>query len=705
MRKEFGSLPVGTYLVKIKRDNYDGTGDWFKYYVTFPGGTEQYIGAIRFPRLNPSVPASFNNDGGTWTEFWDNNGATLNPVPEWNVSTKVRANGGMIPRTAVSKYSPMPNSDTYAESVGGFVNNTIGGCTVRVHGGTTPWIQTNLWTDFADTGVAIMPSSAAPVVGTGAGQNAGVVLFDYLTGLPSDQRVSLNANTLNFTGTFWTQNAGWCTFGELGANGAKLTGSTDNLSMTGFAWCENAGWISFNPTGSISPGTDVYFTKSTGLFHGFAWSDNLGWISMEGLMTDITAPSPLNFATFSASGSKMFTLNDPSPTVPASGNYEFKITNWDSTTTTLTGASSPNFTHDFRQAKLYYLKITDPFGNSSEGNVQVVADVPSETLDNSHKIALGATETTYTGTFATSKVADGTQVHSLSLKLRDQYGNVVKNESTTDTPAVAIKTVTVSVAFNNTVSKDQVNIGGNAIKYPLGTIGLALGGTDSGTGSEDSGNYKLDIVSYAPTSSGYSFTTPGNNISLHKLTYEVTGVGGTSGQIEKKDKFGTNNLKFSPALYIGSVTNNDNWAIRQGYDSTFTATLLTGTTVPLGTPKVQHILGIYDTSGSYAESTLMSYQNPKVTPGSGTELCNGYMKTITTFNDPKYMTGGSVNDCYRPDSSNILLSNPSSSMSFSWKPTIIYAAPTNSTVKYSSEISYTTGSVSVKYPSYSRTNN
>lgn len=44
-------------------------------------------------------------------------------------------------------------------------------------------------------------------------------------------------------------------------------------------------------------------------------------------------------------------------------------------------------------------------------------------------------------------------------------------------------------------------------------------------------------------------------------------------------------------------------------------------------------------------------------------------------------------------------------MSFSWKPTIIYAAPTNSTVKYNSEISYSNGGQSVVYPSYARSTN
>jgi hypothetical protein len=193
------------------------------------------------------------------------------------------------------------------------------------------------------------------------------------------------------------------------------------------------------------------------------WSDNVGFIAMEGLYLDITPPSASNFSVFTASGSKAFTLasTDESPVVSGVGLYEFKISDWNNDATqygTTTGSVSPSFTHDFRQAKSYSLKITDPFGNSSEGTVQVVADVPADTiiLPIDGFIA-GGSATTYTSTFADSKVADAVQKHSLMIALRDQYGNVVKNESTNDT-AEAIKTVNVRVAFNNNVDINQIDL-------------------------------------------------------------------------------------------------------------------------------------------------------------------------------------------------------------------------------------------------------
>lgn len=59
----------------------------------------------------------------------------------------------------------------------------------------------------------------------------------------------------------------------------------------------------------------------------------------------------------------------------------------------------------------------------------MLADVPSDTLSPTN---IGVPEaSTYTSTFADSnadsKVADAVQTHSMSINLRDQYGNPVIN--------------------------------------------------------------------------------------------------------------------------------------------------------------------------------------------------------------------------------------------------------------------------------------
>lgn len=146
------------------------------------------------------------------------------------------------------------------------------------------------------------------------------------------------------------------------------------------------------------------------------------------------------------------------------------------------------------------------------------------------------------------------------------------------------------------------------------------------------------------------------------------------------------------------MTNADNWAIRQGYATAFSATLVpAGTTTSLVDTKVAHILDI-------DANILITYQDPSNITG-GTKVCDGYSKTVTTFSPGVYtITPTASSACSRPDSSNILMTPTtlSSTMGFSWTPKIIYAAPKNSTVKYSSEISYKNGGVDIKYPSYAR---
>jgi hypothetical protein len=132
LRRDFGSLPSGHYKTRIVRAEYDGVGDWFKYYVTFPGSTEQFIGDMRYPRKTSTVKASFNDNGGQWNEFWDNNGLTLKPVPLLKLNMKMTVNGGKEAVRAIGNYQKMPNSDMYAIAPpGGYVHHDIGATTAR----------------------------------------------------------------------------------------------------------------------------------------------------------------------------------------------------------------------------------------------------------------------------------------------------------------------------------------------------------------------------------------------------------------------------------------------------------------------------------------------------------------------------------------------------------------------------------------------
>jgi hypothetical protein len=158
LRYAAGDLPVGQYTVNMTRTNYDGTGDWFAYYITFPGQAQRYIGSIRFPRASPSIAASFKDGGGSWTEFWNNNGTTLYPVPLWHVNLEVRADSGLVPNSAISSYSTMPDSDIYAESPGGYVDFVIGGSTSRCHAAGYLWENINQ----ASTSTPVTTPTPAP---------------------------------------------------------------------------------------------------------------------------------------------------------------------------------------------------------------------------------------------------------------------------------------------------------------------------------------------------------------------------------------------------------------------------------------------------------------------------------------------------------------------------------------------------------------
>lgn len=136
LRRDFGSLPSGKYHVRVARAEFDGEGDWFGFFVTFPGQPEAHIGDMRYPREQPIVPAVIHDGGGQWNEFWDNNGSALLPVPLLQLEVQVTANGGTQALHALGSYSPMPNSDFFALAPpGGMIHHELGGQTGRCHPG------------------------------------------------------------------------------------------------------------------------------------------------------------------------------------------------------------------------------------------------------------------------------------------------------------------------------------------------------------------------------------------------------------------------------------------------------------------------------------------------------------------------------------------------------------------------------------------
>lgn len=136
LRRKHSSLPAGHYKTRITRAEFDGVGDWFKYYVTFPDKAEEYVGDIRFPRKVAGVPASFKDDGGQWNEYFAISDTTIFSVPQLRLNVKTTANNGLMATHVKGHYSPMPNSDLYVlDRAKGYVRHEIGATTGRCHPG------------------------------------------------------------------------------------------------------------------------------------------------------------------------------------------------------------------------------------------------------------------------------------------------------------------------------------------------------------------------------------------------------------------------------------------------------------------------------------------------------------------------------------------------------------------------------------------
>lgn len=144
-----GSLIAGTYTVKVARDNYDGVGDWFRFYVTPPNGIAQYVGGLRFPRANATIPASFKDGAATWIEPWDNNapdivsGASLAyQLADLSIHVSPKVNGSILYDGAIGHYTTSTpafqdagNADMYQESPS-TIRMIMGHSSVRVHQNT-----------------------------------------------------------------------------------------------------------------------------------------------------------------------------------------------------------------------------------------------------------------------------------------------------------------------------------------------------------------------------------------------------------------------------------------------------------------------------------------------------------------------------------------------------------------------------------------
>jgi hypothetical protein len=135
------SYPIGagSYTTELRRIEAGGgpDGDWFEFSVTrLSTGITTLVGAIRFPRRSSERPAVIADGGGSWTEFWDNNGPVLHPVPLWRVRIDPPVANGYVPAEGARLHcSRMPNGVIDWDPAARQVVTTIGGDTLRTGSG------------------------------------------------------------------------------------------------------------------------------------------------------------------------------------------------------------------------------------------------------------------------------------------------------------------------------------------------------------------------------------------------------------------------------------------------------------------------------------------------------------------------------------------------------------------------------------------
>jgi hypothetical protein len=395
--------------------------------------------------------------------------------------------------------------------------------------------------------------------------------------------------------------------------------------MSGFAWSKSSGWIAFN----AGP-NPVKYNHTTGLFSGFAWSKNLGYISMDGLQMVTQVPRIVNNTQDVTVANHVASLGSNSGPVNGLDGYSLDINKWNDSNINLLSNNDPkssvdgSFTWvDVRLAKDYSYKITDPFGNYSSGTLNVVANIPSDTLESWNTISDGSTAfTAISGDVVSSssgdKKADGLEKHFIKINLHDKYGNEVKT-------VPDIKNVIARIKIDNTVSPNQTNFDSTEIladdKDEVGrSINLSslttnfdsiflsksnspilstYSHTFSGT---ENPNGQIDITSYMPTNSNLSY----------EISYEVT----------------PNSLD---VWWISNTIETVSFSFIKLWDGTFQLINPSGGSFWINLP--------FQTSSSWSSSSVVSWESNAETyhlyttqTGSSTPLHS--LVTFTGANDP-----------------------------------------------------------------------
>lgn len=126
-----------SYQLKIAYTETDDVGDWYGVWISdLDNGTEDFLGSIRFPKVEPSK-AGIENGGITWTELYYKK-IQETPIPDWHVSINdiyaIGLKGETIcPTHATSTYSKIGHTDIYYDKVTKKIHFLMGPKVNRVH--------------------------------------------------------------------------------------------------------------------------------------------------------------------------------------------------------------------------------------------------------------------------------------------------------------------------------------------------------------------------------------------------------------------------------------------------------------------------------------------------------------------------------------------------------------------------------------------
>lgn len=487
------------------------------------------------------------------------------------------------------------------------------------------------------------------------------------------------SNDNYFHGFFWISSSQineYCSFDWIDStNKAKLTLiSWDLYKMSWFAFCEKSWWITFDS----KDWNHTTYNKSTWTFWGFAWSKALWWMSLQWVEMDITPPT-IDTSVFMANNLKpLSSIISDNWSYPWS--YIIEVEKWDSDSNLITLNLSNS--HNFQKAKNYTIKVTDPSWNYSEGEVQVIANLPNKTPTLS--------TTTWVDIYA-----NWNDAYKISLDLSDEYWNPLINI------ANWIRNIEVTATFNNQLYANQLD-NSQAYNSAISLFWSIHKPHNSTDISSYSGplttvwwdwKYEINITSLAPTKAW-------NNIKLESLSYNITSY--ITAFEDTKSYISTTvnqELNFKSLLEVTSTNNND-WLVNIGTPLDFETTITKTWNLNIDEFYLYHLMDLwfFNLAISIQDIVNTSWNNyywvwyNKTTNTSSVSWYE-YFKT-TEKNDFK-LENSESNIIYK----NSYFPNTWTTYKFSWTPKVIYWAPAEAGITYSSIIEYIIGTKVFKYNS------